>query len=80
MKFRTICLLLFLMACASLAAAPLRIFYTGDTHGVYSAKEVKPDSLWQGGYLILEEHLNRLRSQSDMPSLYLDSEIGRAHV
>ena len=73
MKFRTICLLLFLMACASLAAAPLRIFYTGDTHGVYSAKEVKPDSLWQGGYLILEEHLNRLRSQSDMPSLYLDS-------
>ncbi len=58
---------------AAACAAPLTIFYTGDTHGVYQAREdsAQPGTK-RGGYLILEETLARERALAQS-SVYLDS-------
>lgn len=67
-------MLILLLALATLAGAlPLTIFYTGDSHGVFESNPSKADpSLYEGGYLILEETLAREREVSGR-SLWLDS-------
>lgn len=61
-----------LLVCTALAAKPLTIFYTGDTHGAYTAKADPATGMQNGGYLVLEETLNQQR-QSAARSVYLDS-------
>lgn len=61
-----------LLLSTALGAVPLSIFYTGDTHGAYTAKSDPATGMQQGGYLVLEETLDSLR-QSSKSSIYLDS-------
>lgn len=65
-------IVLALTALVTLGALPLRILYTGDSHGVYAAKELKSGELWQGGYLILERYLG-LERETAPRSIWLDS-------
>lgn len=55
-----------------LGALPLRLLYTGDTHGAYQAREIEAGRLWLGGYLALEQYLTQERAYAPR-SLYLDS-------
>jgi len=55
-----------------LSALPLRILYTGDTHGVFEARPLKQEGTYQGGYQILEHHLARERASAQR-WIYLDS-------
>ncbi len=70
---RLFSLLLLLTFAAALNAIPLNIFYTGDTHGVYNARLTSKETrIWNGGYLLLEQHLQCER-QASPRSIYLDS-------
>ena len=69
---KNILLVLTALIYLSLSAVPLTIFYTGDTHGVYQAKPLKESNAFQGGYLVLEETLQRERALAPR-SVYLDS-------
>ncbi len=61
-----------LAICSSLISLPLRILYTGDTHGAYETSTDFETGAQRGGYLMLEHDLNRLREEAPR-NIYLDS-------
>lgn len=63
---------IFFISC--LAAVPINIFHTNDTHGVYVPRSVKTGNTTAllGGYAALEYHLSHQRQNSPR-SLYLDA-------
>ncbi len=67
----TLCLLSILVAATMLAAVPLSILHTNDTHGIYLPQKTKSGAM-VGGYAALEYYLNKERSAAPR-SMYLDA-------
>lgn len=72
MKHLPLVLMTLMAFSTALGALPLRVLYTGDTHGAYETTTDFDTGFHRGGYLMLEHHLNRLREEAPR-SLYLDS-------
>ena len=59
MKLKRHFILILSLTITFIYAAPISIFYTGDTHSVYESKVDKEKGTLKGGYLVLEEILNQ---------------------
>jgi 2',3'-cyclic-nucleotide 2'-phosphodiesterase (5'-nucleotidase family) len=64
--------LVLILLLSLISALPLRVLYTGDTHGAWESKPLNQDGGWKGGYQILEHHLAQQRNSAER-SIYLDS-------
>jgi 5'-nucleotidase/2',3'-cyclic-nucleotide 2'-phosphodiesterase/3'-nucleotidase/5'-nucleotidase len=67
-------IIIILLTCSGIAAVPINIFHTNDTHGVYVPRIIKSGERTSqlGGYATLEHFLN-LERQKAPRSLYLDA-------
>ena len=72
MKLKRHFILILSLTITFIYAAPISIFYTGDTHSVYGSQIDKEKGTLKGGYLVLEEILNQERSQTKN-GIYVDT-------